>query len=60
MADEINQGMDAKNERRVVSRIVRNSCGPARKQFILITPKLLQVLEVNSNITKLDIRVGRP
>ncbi|CAM9826848.1 unnamed protein product, partial [Ectocarpus fasciculatus] len=42
VVDEINQGMDPKNERQVFSRIVRNSCGPSRKQYILITPKLLQ------------------
>ena len=41
--DEINQGMDPKNERGVFSRIVLNSCGPTRKQYFLITPKLLQV-----------------
>lgn len=43
MVDEINQGMDPKNERQVFSRIVRNSCGAHRKQYFLITPKLLQV-----------------
>lgn len=41
--DEINQGMDPGNERLVFSRIVRNSCGPDRRQYFLITPKLLQV-----------------
>lgn len=43
VVDEINQGMDPKNERGVFSRIVLNSCGPTRKQYFLITPKLLQV-----------------
>ena len=43
VVDEINQGMDPRNERQVFSRIVLNSCGPNRKQYFLITPKLLQV-----------------
>lgn len=43
VVDEINQGMDHENERSVFSRIVLNSCGPDRKQYFLITPKLLQV-----------------
>lgn len=46
VVDEINQGMDPKNERGVFSRIVLNSCGPTRKQYFLITPKLLQVRRV--------------
>lgn len=43
VVDEINQGMDPRNERQVFSRIVLNSCGLNRKQYFLITPKLLQV-----------------
>lgn len=48
VVDEINQGMDPKNERGVFSRIVLNSCGPSRKQYFLITPKLLQVGRLTS------------
>lgn len=43
VVDEINQGMDSNNERKVFSRIVKNSCGADRKQYFLVTPKLLQV-----------------
>jgi structural maintenance of chromosomes protein 5 len=46
--DEINQGLDERNERLVFSRIVQNSCRPPRAssidhsgQYFLITPKLL-------------------
>ncbi|CAN0485546.1 unnamed protein product [Ectocarpus sp. 12 AP-2014] len=49
VVDEINPGMDPKNERQVFSRIVLNSCGPSRKQYILITPKLLQGLVAMGN-----------
>ena len=36
--------MDERNERIVFKRIVENSVGPARPQYFLITPKLLQGL----------------
>jgi len=45
VVDEINQGMDERNERKVFSRIVQNSCGENRPQYFLITPKLLQGLK---------------
>jgi structural maintenance of chromosomes protein 5 len=44
VVDEINQGMDERNERIVFKRIVERSVGPNRPQYFLITPKLLQVL----------------
>lgn len=44
VVDEINQGMDERNERLVFKRIVENSVGSARPQYFLITPKLLQGL----------------
>mmetsp|Transcript_25324 Transcript_25324/g.31539 ORF Transcript_25324/g.31539 Transcript_25324/m.31539 type:complete len:549 (+) Transcript_25324:1-1647(+) len=49
VVDEINQGMDERNERLVFSRIVRNCCGPRRPQYFLITPKLLQGLVAMDN-----------
>ncbi|CBJ32112.1 conserved unknown protein [Ectocarpus siliculosus] len=60
VVDEINQGMDPKNERQVFSRIVLNSCGPSRKQYFLITPKLLQGLVAmdNDDITVIVIMNG--
>lgn len=46
--DEINQGLDDRNERLVFKRIVANSCQPPERdptdhcgQYFLITPKLL-------------------
>jgi chromosome segregation ATPase len=46
--DEINQGLDERNERLVFRRIVKNSCRPPKSnpldhsgQYFLITPKLL-------------------
>jgi|AntAceMinimDraft_5_1070358.scaffolds.fasta_scaffold408725_1 hypothetical protein len=44
VVDEINQGMDERNERLVFKRIVENSVGSSRPQYFLITPKLLQGL----------------
>uniref|UniRef100_A0A7S2SUR7 Structural maintenance of chromosomes protein 5 n=2 Tax=Rhizochromulina marina TaxID=1034831 RepID=A0A7S2SUR7_9STRA len=44
VVDEINQGMDERNERIVFRRIVENSTGPESPQYFLITPKLLQGL----------------
>jgi hypothetical protein len=44
VVDEINQGMDERNERLVFKRIVENSVGSKRPQYFLITPKLLQGL----------------
>ena len=46
VVDEINQGMDAKNERMIFNRIVHSS-GQAEEpcQYFLITPKLLPNLD---------------
>jgi structural maintenance of chromosomes protein 5 len=44
VVDEINQGMDERNERMVFRRIVENSVGRDRPQYFLITPKVLQGL----------------
>jgi hypothetical protein len=40
-ADEINQGMDERNERLVFARIVANCAAPDSPQYFLVTPKLL-------------------
>ncbi|CAM9482801.1 unnamed protein product [Ascophyllum nodosum] len=60
VVDEINQGMDPNNERRVFSRVVKNSCGPDRKQYFLVTPKLLQGLVAidNEDVTVIVIMNG--
>ena len=45
VVDEINQGMDERNERLVFDRIVQSCCGDKTKpQYFLISPKLLQGL----------------
>lgn len=65
--DEINQGLDERNERLVFKRIVENSTIPAKSsnndhcgQYFLITPKLLPNLEgmENENITVLFVFSG--
>lgn len=65
--DEINQGLDERNERLVFKRIVANSTIPAEGapddhcgQYFLITPKLLPNLEgmENENITVLFVFSG--
>jgi hypothetical protein len=51
VVDEINQGMDATNERLVFDRIVKNCCDAERPkpQYFLVTPKLLQGLRAMDN-----------
>lgn len=65
--DEINQGLDERNERLVFKRIVENSTLPAKSsnsdhcgQYFLITPKLLPNLDgmENENITVLFVFSG--
>lgn len=60
VVDEINQGMDERNERLVVDRIVKNCCGDHKPQYFLITPKLLPALLSlrNPNVTVLCVRNG--
>ncbi|SCU83248.1 LADA_0C10374g1_1 [Lachancea dasiensis] len=44
VVDEINQGMDATNERIVHKAMVENACVENTSQYILVTPKLLTQL----------------
>mmetsp|Transcript_8903 Transcript_8903/g.8810 ORF Transcript_8903/g.8810 Transcript_8903/m.8810 type:complete len:1147 (-) Transcript_8903:579-4019(-) len=47
VVDEINQGMDERNERLVFDRIVQSCCGSKaekKPQYFLVSPKLLQGL----------------
>lgn len=44
VVDEINQGMDPRNERMVHERMVEIACGERTSQYFLITPKLLSGL----------------
>ena len=50
VVDEINQGMDERNERLVFSRIVSSCCeGASKPQYFLVSPKLLQGLRAMSH-----------
>lgn len=50
VVDEINQGMDERNERLVFDRIVQSCCGDKSKpQYFLISPKLLEGLRSMEN-----------
>ena len=60
MVDEINQGMDERNERLVFKRIVECTTGADRPQYWLITPKLLEGLTAmdNPDVTALVVMNG--
>lgn len=45
VVDEINQGMDPRNERAMHERIVDISCEESYSQYFLVTPKLLTDLK---------------
>ncbi|XP_018566367.1 structural maintenance of chromosomes protein 5 [Anoplophora glabripennis] len=48
--DEINQGMDANNERRIFELIVDVTCQQTSSQYFLITPKLVPHLNYSRNM----------
>ncbi|KAK3721811.1 Structural maintenance of chromosomes protein 5 [Vermiconidia calcicola] len=50
VVDEINQGMDPRNERLVHSRMVDIACAEHTSQYFLITPKLLNGLRYHPNM----------
>ena len=50
VVDEINQGMDPRNERLVHSRMVDIACAEHTSQYFLITPKLLQGLKYHPDM----------
>ncbi|KAJ2548482.1 Structural maintenance of chromosomes protein 5 [Coemansia sp. RSA 1836] len=58
VVDEINQGMDERNERLVHSLIVDSACQQGSPQYFLITPKLLPDLEYHSLMKVLCIFNG--
>jgi hypothetical protein len=45
VVDEINQGMDPRNERMVHERMVNIACSENTSQYFLVTPKLLNGLK---------------
>ncbi|KAI9503085.1 hypothetical protein BX070DRAFT_224706 [Coemansia spiralis] len=58
VVDEINQGMDQRNERLVHKLIVDTACQKGSSQYFLITPKLLSDLEYHPMIRVLCIFNG--
>jgi len=57
--DEINQGMDARNERLVFELLVETSCEESNAQYFLLTPKLLPGLEYNPRMNVLIVHNGK-
>eukprot|EP00878_Enallax_costatus_P017303 GHUV01018171.1.p1 GENE.GHUV01018171.1~~GHUV01018171.1.p1 ORF type:complete len:959 (+),score=392.27 GHUV01018171.1:54-2930(+) len=58
VVDEINQGMDPINERKVFMQLVDASCQEGTPQCFLLTPKLLPDLPFTEDITVLNIFNG--
>lgn len=63
VVDEINQGMDERNERLVFDRIVQSCCGSSSQdlpQYFLVSPKLLQGLRAmeHDDVTVLLVMNG--
>ena len=56
--DEINQGMDDANERRVFDRIQKECCVVGGAQYFLVTPKLLSGLTFSEHVTFLFVFNG--
>ncbi|MEE6459328.1 hypothetical protein FKM82_000599 [Ascaphus truei] len=58
VVDEINQGMDPVNERRVFEMVVKTACKESTSQYFFITPKLLQNLTYVDKMTVLFVYNG--
>ncbi|KAM9207536.1 structural maintenance of chromosomes protein 5 isoform 2-T2 [Dugong dugon] len=58
VVDEINQGMDPINERRVFEMVVKTACKENTSQYFFITPKLLQNLPYSEKMTILFVYNG--
>ena len=56
--DEINQGMDARNERMVFDLLVLISCRENTSQYFLLTPKLLPDLKYDKHMNVLVVNNG--
>ncbi|EON99085.1 putative structural maintenance of chromosome complex subunit protein [Phaeoacremonium minimum UCRPA7] len=59
VVDEINQGMDPRNERMVHERMVEIACREHTSQYFLITPKLLSGLRYDERMKVLCIASGQ-
>ena len=58
VVDEINQGMDPVNERKVFMQLVESACKPGTPQCFLLTPKLLPALPFTPQVQVLQIWNG--
>lgn len=58
MIDEINQGMDPRNERTVHERMVKIACREHTSQYFLLTPKLLSGLMYDERMKVLCVASG--
>jgi chromosome segregation ATPase len=58
VVDEINQGMDPRNERLVHERMVDIACSENTSQYFLITPKLLNGLKYHERMVVHTIYSG--
>ncbi|KAI0125214.1 P-loop containing nucleoside triphosphate hydrolase protein [Xylariales sp. AK1849] len=58
VVDEINQGMDPRNERMVHERMVEIACREHTSQYFLITPKLLNGLRYDKRMRVMCIASG--
>ena len=58
VVDEINQGMDPRNERNVHAMIVDMATAQGTSQYFIITPKLLQDLKYNERMSVLCVYNG--
>ncbi|KAH8745185.1 SMC5-like protein [Diaporthe sp. PMI_573] len=58
VVDEINQGMDPRNERMMHERMVEIACNENASQYFLITPKLLPNLRYDARMKVLCVASG--
>uniref|UniRef100_A0A8D8ITH6 Structural maintenance of chromosomes protein 5 n=1 Tax=Culex pipiens TaxID=7175 RepID=A0A8D8ITH6_CULPI len=57
--DEINQGMDPRNERKVFEMLVDETCRPGQSQYFFVTPKLLPDLKYNDLMSVFIVHNGK-
>uniref|UniRef100_A0A182LZF6 Structural maintenance of chromosomes protein 5 n=1 Tax=Anopheles culicifacies TaxID=139723 RepID=A0A182LZF6_9DIPT len=57
--DEINQGMDPTNERKVFNMLVDETCREGQSQYFFVTPKLLPGLKWHDKMNVLIVHNGK-
>uniref|UniRef100_A0A182KE75 Structural maintenance of chromosomes protein 5 n=1 Tax=Anopheles christyi TaxID=43041 RepID=A0A182KE75_9DIPT len=57
--DEINQGMDPTNERKVFNMLVDETCREGQSQYFFVTPKLLPRLKCNEKMNVIVVHNGK-